>query len=98
MTTSDLYRYLVVEPFDEGRIVRITLNRPATRNAQNRGLLEELDDALTAAETDDVVRVIVLAGAGPSFSSGHDVGSPDAQAEMAPGPEQLASYRGKGAT
>ena len=98
MTESAEYRYLTVEPFDEGRIARITLNRPATRNAQNRGLLEELDHALTVAETDDVVRVIVLAGAGPSFSSGHDVGSAVAQAEMAPGPDQLASYQGKGAT
>ena len=98
MTSSDEYQYLLVEPLDEGRIARITLNRPATRNAQNRGLLEELDHALATAETDDVVRVIVLAGAGPSFSSGHDVGSAVAQAEMRPGPDQLASYRSKGAT
>ena len=32
-------------PLDDGRIARITLNRPKTRNAQNRGLLVELDDA-----------------------------------------------------
>ncbi len=98
MTSSRTYQYLMPETLDDGRIVRITLNRPASRNAQNRGLLEELDHALLAAEADDVVRVIVLAGAGPSFSSGHDVGSAVALAEMAPGPDQLASYQGKGAT
>ena len=98
MTSNNPYQYLVTEPLDEGRIVRITMNRPAMRNAQNRGLLEELDHALLAAEADDVVRVIVLNGAGPSFSSGHDVGSAVAKAEIAAGPDQLASYRSKGAT
>ena len=98
MTSDHDYHYLISEPLDEGRILRITLNRPASRNAQNRGLLEELDHALLAAEADDVVRVVVLAGAGPSFSSGHDVGSAVAQAEMAPGSDQLDSFRSKGAT
>jgi enoyl-CoA hydratase len=98
MTSDHDYHYLISESLDEGRILRITLNRPASRNAQNRGLLEELDHALLVAEADDVVRVVVLAGAGPSFSSGHDVGSAVAQAEIAPGPDQLDSFRSKGAT
>ena len=33
------YRFLRYEPLDDGRIVRILLDRPDTRNAQNRGLL-----------------------------------------------------------
>ena len=98
MTSSDAYQYLVIEPFDDGRIARITLDRPATRNAQNRGLLEELDHALAAAETDDVVRVIVLAGAGPSFSSGHDLGSAQALEERTPGPNQHVTAKTNGGT
>ena len=38
------YKYLTYELVDEGTIARITLNRPGSRNAQNRGLLVELND------------------------------------------------------
>ena len=92
------YRYLTYELLDEGTIARIMLNRPAARNAQNRGLLAELGDAMLAAEADDRVRVVILGGAGPLFSAGHDLGSPDAVAERTEGPGQHATYRGYGAT
>jgi enoyl-CoA hydratase len=92
------YRYLKVESYDDNAIVRVVLNRPETRNAQNRGLLIELDEAFLAAENDDQVRVVILAGAGPSFSAGHDLGSEDRKRESAPGPEQHVSYRTNGAT
>ena len=39
------YKYVNYETFDDGTIARIMLNRPETRNAQNRGLLVELDEA-----------------------------------------------------
>ena len=39
------YKFVLYEPVDDGRIVRIMLNRPDARNAQNRGLLVELNDA-----------------------------------------------------
>jgi len=92
------YKYLLTESFDDGAIVRITLNRPEARNAQNRGMLVELDAAFLAAERDDAVKVVILAGAGPIFSSGHDLGSSVQRAEFAPGPDQLESARGNGAT
>ena len=95
MTTS--YRHLLVDRFDDGAIVRITLNRPKQRNAQNRRMLEEIDDAMLAAEADDVARVVILAGAGSMFSSGHDLGSREQLADMEAGPEQLESYRTRGA-
>src|SRR5438552_2439857 len=69
------YKFVLYEPLDGGRIVRIMLNRPEARNAQNRGLLVELDDAFLRAEADDEVRVVILGGTGPMFSSGHDLGS-----------------------
>ncbi|MCU1453239.1 MAG: fcbB2 2 [Acidimicrobiales bacterium] len=77
------YQYLVYETHDEGSIVRILLNRPDARNAQNRGLLVELDDAFGRAEADDQCRVVILGGAGPMFSSGHDMGSKAAMDDYA---------------
>jgi len=67
------YELLTYERLEQGKIARITLNRPTTRNAQNRALLVELGDAFLAAEADDEVRVVILAGAGPIFSAGHDL-------------------------
>jgi enoyl-CoA hydratase len=75
------YKYVTYEPLDDGTIVRIMLNRPETRNAQNRGLLVDLHDAFLEAEADDQVRVVILGGHGSMFSSGHDLGSKDAIAE-----------------
>jgi enoyl-CoA hydratase len=92
------HEYITTEHLDGGAIVRIMLNRPRQRNAQNRGMLVELDDAFRAAEADDRVRVVILGGLGPMFSSGHDVGSKQAVAEGVPGPEQNPSYRVNGAT
>lgn len=67
------YEHLIVEHLDDNRIARIQLNRPKSRNAQSRELLIELNDAMLAAEADDAVRVVILGGAGPMFSSGHDI-------------------------
>ena len=75
------YEFLQFEHLDDGRVVRILLDRPDTRNAQNRGLLVELDDAFLRAEEDDAVRVVILGGTGPLFSSGHDMGSAKAAEE-----------------
>jgi len=91
-------RFITIESLDEGRIVRIMLDRPETRNAQNRGMLVELDEAFRAAEADDQVRVVILGGAGPAFSSGHDLGSRAALAEREPGPGQHPSYLVNGGT
>lgn len=57
----------------DGQIARITLNRPKVRNAQNRQMTYDLDAAFSAAASDPKVKVIVLAGNGPHFSSGHDL-------------------------
>jgi len=54
-------------------VVRITLDRPESRNAQNTHLLYELNDAFDLAAQDDDVKVIILAANGPHFSSGHDL-------------------------
>ena len=75
------YQFLQYETHDNGAIVRILLDRPEARNAQNRGLLVELDDAFMRAEADDTCRVVILGGTGSLFSSGHDMGSKQAMEE-----------------
>src|ERR1700684_3427171 len=92
------YRYIRYELLDDGLIARITLDRPRTRNAQNRGLLVELNEAFLRAEADDTVRVVILCGAGPLFSSGHDMGSREALEERQPGPNQHPSVTVNGGT
>ncbi|MGW0631674.1 enoyl-CoA hydratase [Streptomyces sp. NPDC002758] len=80
------YRFITYEEIDDRSIVRILLNRPDSRNAQNRGLLVELHDAFLRAEADDAVRVVVLGGVGPMFSAGHDLGTAEHIEETTPGP------------
>jgi len=92
------YKYVTYEEIDGGEIVRVLLNRPETRNAQSRGLLVDLDHALRRAEEDDQVRVVILGGVGPLFSSGHDMGSKEARAEWQPGPSQHRTHTIDGAT
>jgi enoyl-CoA hydratase len=92
------YRYVTYETLDEGTIARIMLNRPDQRNAQQRGLLVELNAAFLEAEADDNVRVVILGGNGPMFSSGHDLGSKVMMSEYTPGPDQHPSFTENGAT
>lgn len=55
---------------DDEVVTRITLNRPERRNALSLELMEEL----TAALREATGRVVVIDGAGPAFSAGHDLG------------------------
>ena len=80
------YDFITYESLDEGRLARIMLNRPEARNAQNRGMLVELNDAFLRAEADDDVRVVIFGGAGPMFTSGHDLGSKVSMEEYATHP------------
>ena len=57
----------------DGAVQVLTLNRPEKLNALNRSLIEALEDALAAAETDRRVRAIVITGAGRAFSAGADI-------------------------
>jgi len=59
-------------------LATITLNRPNYKNAQDYLLLEEVDMALIKAKEDKKVRVIIVRGSGGNFSSGHDLGTPEA--------------------
>jgi enoyl-CoA hydratase len=64
-----------------GAIAVVTMNRPEYRNAQNSAMTYALDDAFYRAADDDDVKVVVLVGAGPHFSAGHDIGTPGRDAD-----------------
>jgi enoyl-CoA hydratase len=57
----------------EGPVATITMDRPDMANAQNTTLIDELDAAFDAADEDDAVRVVVLAGSGKHYRAGHDL-------------------------
>ena len=57
----------------DGRIGRITLNRPEVMNAIDDDLPAELADCVARANADDGVHVIVLSGAGRAFCAGYDL-------------------------
>lgn len=64
-------------------VARLVLNRPQARNAQDKRLLYELNEALEAAAHDDAVKVVILAAEGPHFSSGHDLRDTSQMSEFA---------------
>jgi enoyl-CoA hydratase len=77
----------------DGAVATITMDRPEVANAQDTTLIDEIDAALDAADADEAVRVVILAGAGKHFSSGHDLkalvggGEADAWVQMRETPE-----------
>ena len=63
----------MLELLREGAVLRLRMNRPALHNAFDAGLIAELTVALAAAGADPAIRVLVLEGAGASFSAGADL-------------------------
>ncbi len=57
------------------RVATLALNRPDKLNAWTATMEQEVLEALTSAERDENVRVIVLTGAGRGFCAGADMGS-----------------------
>jgi enoyl-CoA hydratase/carnithine racemase len=80
----------LVKTEDRGAVRHIVLNRPEKRNSFNAELVDATGDALRAAADDASVRVVVLRGEGPVFSSGMDVKE---LASLAGVPERLREFR-----
>jgi enoyl-CoA hydratase/carnithine racemase len=72
----------------DGAIGRIVLARAAKLNALNRALLEELALAAGWFDAQEDVKVVVISGAGKSFSAGFDLSDPS-WSELGP-PERSA--------
>ncbi len=62
---------LIVE--HHGAWSKLTLNRPAARNALNTALLADLAATLTALAADTTIRAVMLCGAGGHFAAGADI-------------------------
>ncbi len=65
------FETLQVEP--TGAVLRVTLNRPALRNAMSLRMVAELRAVLADAESNAAVRVLLLRGAGGHFCAGADL-------------------------
>lgn len=72
----------------DGHIATITMRRPAAANALDAEMIDALDAALSAAESDPEVRVVVLGAEGRHFCAGHDL------KELMAAEEHWAAMRG----
>lgn len=77
------YEHLVLG--HEGATLWVTMNRPASLNALNRRLVEELRDLFTGLYWRHEVRVVVLRGAGANFCAGLDLKEPRPGRALEPG-------------
>ncbi|MEX1140911.1 MAG: enoyl-CoA hydratase/isomerase family protein [Thermoleophilaceae bacterium] len=75
---------------DRDGVRHLILQRAEKRNAFDGGLIEALGHALEAAAADEAVRVLVVRGDGPMFSSGMDLGD---LRELSENPAGLRTYR-----
>jgi len=57
----------------EGKVFRVTMNRPQVHNAFNATMIGDLTEAFDMAKSDDDVRIVILTGAGQSFCAGADL-------------------------
>ena len=57
----------------DGPILTITLNRPDKLNAFTGQMMQEIIEAMDAADADDEVRAIIFTGAGRGFCAGADL-------------------------
>lgn len=85
----------VMVEFDEG-IAWVTLNRPAKRNAMSPALNREMVEVLDLLETDARCGVVVITGAGESFSAGMDLKEYFRETDNLPPASRYRVYRDAG--
>src|SRR5882724_4800004 len=56
-----------------GSILRVQFNRPTKKNAMTAAMYTSLADLLNEADKDDNINVVLLYGAGDSFTAGNDL-------------------------
>jgi enoyl-CoA hydratase len=72
-TQSGEVEKLVLSETPAPHVRRLTLNRPTKRNALSHALRTQLFEQLREADADPAINVIIIRGAGPSFSAGYDL-------------------------
>lgn len=82
-TSSETDRDSAVVVDRDGGVWTLTLNRPHRRNALDLEDRKHLISALRRADTDPACRVVVLTGAGSTFSAGGDIASMSQDPEVA---------------
>ena len=80
----------LVQIEDRGAVRHVVMTRAEKRNAMNGEMVLALGDAFREAQMDDSVRVVVVRGDGPMFSSGMDLGS---LADLSGDPTGLRPFR-----
>src|SRR3954470_2174632 len=80
----------LVEIEDRGAVRHVVMTRSEKRNAMNGEMVLALGEAFRDASYDDSVRVVVVRGDGPMFSSGMDLGS---LADLSGDPSTLRPFR-----
>ena len=58
----------------DGRVLVVTLDRPAKRNAITASMYAAMASAIENAQREDEVRAVLLRGEGGNFTSGNDIG------------------------
>ncbi|CAG4896486.1 enoyl-CoA hydratase [Paraburkholderia saeva] len=91
MTTEDRKYEQVIYEEPAPKVARIVMNRPSRRNAQGITMTYDLDDAFKRACHDDKINVIILAGSGDHWNSGHDVSG---EGPDNPSPDQIVGLCG----
>src|ERR1700759_4389822 len=56
-----------------GNVLRVQFNRPSKKNAMTAAMYGDLADRLDQTDKNDDVRVVLLHGAGDSFTAGNDL-------------------------
>ena len=51
----------------------MTFNRPEKKNAMTNGIYDQINEAISRAENEAQIKVVVLTGAGDFFSAGNDI-------------------------
>jgi enoyl-CoA hydratase/carnithine racemase len=80
----------LVEIEDRGAVRHVVMTRAEKRNAMNGDMVLALGEAFRDASMDESVRVVVVRGDGPMFSSGMDLGS---LGDLAANPSGLRGFR-----
>ena len=76
------FEFIIYEK--EENIARIIMNRPEKHNPLGRPMMREIIKAFEEAGADREIKVVIVKGAGRSFSSGHDIPAIGMDIELGP--------------